>query len=93
MQTYDRTTGDEKDRIKEVLRAITKKPILDGLLLEGVAIGTASTAIAHGLGRLPRGWMLANGATATVAEAAASDNKFLHLIAGSALTNRKIWVF
>lgn len=58
------------------------------------AIGTSETTVAHGLGRVPKGWLLfspQSGAASPV-ETSPPDNFNLYLSASSAVTP-KLWVW
>jgi hypothetical protein len=69
--------------------------ILDGTLLENVAVGTTETLIAHKLGRAIRGYLICNNNTlCTVASTSGTFDKtlFIGLIASSACT-LSLWVF
>lgn len=73
---------------------LSKSIILDGALLENVAVGTAATNVDHKLGRKYRGYFICkNSALATVKDAASvDDSKFITLQA-SVATTVSIWVF
>ena len=68
--------------------------IVLGKSITGQAVGTAQTKIAHGLGHVPKGWIEyspVDGA-ALPKQSAAPDEKYLYLIASSAVTP-SIWVW
>jgi hypothetical protein len=70
-------------------------PIVLGKLLTSKAVATAQTTVAHGLGRIPKGWFEVsplNGG-ASVKQSASPDETNLYLIASSAVAAATIWVF
>lgn len=61
--------------------------VAKGARLDGVAVGTSSTAIPHGLGRVPLHWFEVSPANVDRARtAAAPDATYLYLQAPSAIT-------
>jgi hypothetical protein len=80
----------------ELVRAFDQLGVIAlGRLVGPVAVATTSTKIAHGLGRVPQGWIEVspqNGA-AVVKEASAPDATYLYAIAGTAVTAARMWVF
>lgn len=62
--------------------------VAKGARLDGVAVGTSSTAIPHGLGRVPLHWFEVSPASADRARQATTpnDSQYLYLIAPSAIT-------
>lgn len=80
----------------ELVRAFEQLgPIVLGRHIGPIAVGTASTKQAHGLGRVPLGFIEVspqNGA-AVVKKAAAPDATYVYLIASSAVTAAEIWVY
>lgn len=68
-------------------------PFLDGARMTSVVIAGSSTRVAHGLGRVPLGFLiLKRNANQNVWEASAADSRFLNLQAGGAVTV-DLWVF
>ena len=69
--------------------------ILDGTLVEDVAVGTSETLVAHKLGRPIRGYFVCkNNTLCTVANTSGTFDKtlFIGLVASSACT-LSLWVF
>ncbi len=78
-----------------VFDAITSKQILDGLLLTNISLtGSATTSVAHGLGKEPRGWIIVgrNAASDVYEVASPTPNAILNL-AASADVVVNLWVF
>lgn len=75
---------------RRVFQGIAKQPLTDARLIKDVAIGTASTKVAHGLGRIPSGWLVvdttADSRVFRDATATSELNSFLHLRATTAGT-------
>jgi len=86
-----------QDVLTEVLLPITNSPIIDGVLTDSQSVTTSFQNLAHGLGRLPVGWVVvAPNADARVWEDSAANNpdptKFIRVKASAAVTC-KFWVF
>ena len=82
--------------VQDAMRAATdanaENPLLDGVLLNTVSVGTTATRIAHKLARQPLGWILTDQDTAATVRRSAWDKKHLTLIA-SAACKVSLWVF
>jgi hypothetical protein len=81
--------------VKDFTRQLEKNPLMDGLILSDIVIGTTATDIQHGLGRPFRGWfIIRKNDTATVREDTTQTNEkyYLTLIASSS-TTVSIYVF
>lgn len=100
-----RITGiaPELNRLQEVfaqpLDRLARLPLLDGMLIEGqVLTAAAVTKVQHGLGRKPRGWLLAraNAETALydkIDESTTYDlTRVLPIYSANAVTV-SLWVF
>jgi hypothetical protein len=105
MQHFDRIQTDDsllnriQDRIKSVVNAIAGREIIDGRIIT-TAITAVGGSVAHGLGRIPNGWIVLNGipndfVTANaIQETNAPDKNFLYLIALTQnIPSAKLWVF
>lgn len=98
----DLTTDDPKlkpvlDRLKEVVRVLGTKQILDGQLLENLSILPFGVGyinvIPHKLGRIPNGYFLVKELPgANVGQHKESDESFLYLRATGTSTV-SLWVF
>jgi hypothetical protein len=92
------STSQELNRIQTNIQTVTdniiRSDILDGRLIQNVAIGTTATNVAHGLNRRYKGWIVVDNNTACTLRSATSSlpNQFLSLIASSACTI-SLWVF
>lgn len=47
-----------QDRVRKVLDVVTKKPALDHLIVENVALSSGANRVSHGLGRPLLGWTI-----------------------------------
>ena len=70
-------------------------PIVMGKMVGPVAVATTSTKVAHGLGRVPIGFVEVSPADGSerVLNAAEPDATFLYLVADIATTVSRVWVF
>lgn len=100
MQTFEKiphqddTISRLQDRIKAVLSAIIRKPILDGILTEAANITPTGAQITHKLGRKPRGFVPVSGPADVVFSYKTADEKFLYLQTNTlTLNNQQFWVF
>lgn len=69
-------------------------PFLDGILKEGVVLGAGAEAtIYHGLGRVPRGWLVTRALVAAVAlhEHSRDDTKIVLSSANAGTAD--IWIY
>lgn len=73
------------DRIAEIV-------ILDGLVLKNVPIGTSSTAVNHGLGRIPEGYVITGKTGLGDIYSTARDSKTLTLIS-SVTVFCDLWIY
>jgi hypothetical protein len=88
----DRALAFVQDATRGALASITDGTILDGVLLESVAIVTTGTAIDHTLGRQPRGWKVVDvDAAATIYRSAWSETTLT--LVPSADCTVSLWVF
>ena len=82
-----------QQNIKKFAKVLEDNPLLDGRLLEDVALNAAAnTDINHGLGRVPRGWILTDQSAAATVYRVAWTTTTLTLLASGA-TTVDIWVF
>lgn len=92
--------GDEdnfraQSNVENALNGLRSSLILDGTLIEDVAVGTTETLIAHKLQRPIRGYIIVKNNTLTAVAATSgtfNKNLFLGLIASSACTV-SLWIF
>lgn len=94
----DEVTGSIKRLQDSVIRAVnplTSLPILDGILVGPVTLGTTFAPVSHGLGRQYLGWFVArNNALATVCEDFTAANQSITIsMKASAAATVYLWVF
>jgi hypothetical protein len=81
-------------RIKRVFNTLLRVPLLDGRLISGIQLSAGvQTPVAHGLGRLPLGYLVVGRDAALVPfEPATRDELYLYLesAVGGSLS---LWVF
>lgn len=81
-------------QIKALTDVLSQIIILQGRLIEDVAVATSATRIEHGLNREPKGWIVVDNDTASTIHSStdALPKLYLSLIASSASTI-SLWVF
>lgn len=97
LQFEDDKLSRQFDAITEWARPVTNSAILDGVLVEQIALGAGTvTQVQHMLGRVPRGWaVVRRSADARVwdaPEGSPASDKLLALRANAAVTV-SLWVF
>lgn len=95
IKTDDAELNKLQDRLEEYFRSFDFSSILDGHLLEDVALVNGSTTtVPHGLGRVPKGLILVKSDPFTdVQEDSEADRNFLYLQATTADSTISLWVF
>jgi hypothetical protein len=85
-----------QDRLLKVLSALLRLPLLDGQLVEDLALTSGLNNLNHGLGRSLRGYLVVR-ASADVRlwddDAASSAPQLFHRIQASAPATVTLWVF
>lgn len=86
-----------QDSVIASVNPLLLTPVVDGRIITGVSIANTATAVNHGLGRLPLGWVVitkdtANHVFEATADRLARTDKHLRLTA-SATTIVDLWVF
>lgn len=85
-----------QDNCEQTFSRLTNKQILDGVLLEDVALTTAASNISHGLGRPVTGYMvIKKNANAVVYDNESTNTKktqFL-ILRASATVIVSLWIF
>ena len=86
-----------QENVEQVLTPILNSPIIDGVLVKDVDVGTSDTVVNHKLGRSPLGWIIVKrNENAVIYESATTNNnrdKVLILKASSATTDTYFWIF
>jgi hypothetical protein len=94
-------TGDDsadtfQRKAKTVVGSVQDSPILNGVLKENISLTTVTTAVPHGLGRTPKGFIVVDCTVAVdVARDAASsvDRTVFIPLAASVATTVSLWIF
>lgn len=81
-----------QENVGDVFRQIGNCPFITGNYVPAQAIGTGATRVAHGLGRVPQGWIVTNKTANSNVWLASLDANYLSLQA-SANCNIDLWVF
>jgi hypothetical protein len=83
-----------QERLQEFFVPLVNNPMLDGLLLTNINVGTSETKVEHQLRRAPIGWIIVNkSANADVWQSSGALNTaFLNLQASAPVTI-SLWVF
>ena len=86
-----------QENVEQVLTPILNSPVIDGVLIKDIDVGTTDTIVNHKLGRTPLGWIVVKrNENAVIYESATTNNnrdKFLILKASSATTDTYFWIF
>jgi len=91
--TEDADLNRVQDRIANALSPVFAARVVDGRLVESVALTTSAQSIAHGLDRAGVKWIVVSpDADARVWQTQAADSRFVYLQA-SAAVNVNLWVF
>jgi hypothetical protein len=90
------TTDQFQREAAEIFKGMGKREILQGILLTSLSIGTSTTKVSHGLGRVPLGFIVvdktANSDIYRDGTVTTERDLFLHLKATTA-TTISLWVF
>jgi len=93
VSTKDPTVFMLQSAIETAFRSLDKVPILDGRLVEGIAISTTELALPHGLKRKPKGFIVVDvDNNCLVHRSSESTDRYLYLT-GSRVANISVWVF
>lgn len=100
METFKQIhTGDGdlnrvQDNITQFSTPISKLLLLDGVLLEDVALTSSETQVPHKLNRAPNGWIIVKKNAAQDVYESGTDvqNRFLSLTASGTVTV-SLWIF
>ncbi len=89
-----RSAGGRLPEFDRLLNYLSAQAILNGALIEDIALGTTEVKVAHKLGRAYTGWFPVNlNANAVIYVSSTTlPNQFLNLKASASCT-ASIWVF
>ena len=86
-----------QSNVNTAVRQIANSPIIDGVLIKNIDVGTTDTVINHKLGREPLGWIIVrkNEAWEIYESTTVNNNrdKFLLLRGSTATTDTNFWIF
>ncbi len=86
-----------QSNVNTAVRQIANSPIIDGVLIKNIDVGTTDTVINHKLGREPLGWIIVrkNEAGEIYESTTVNNNrdKFLLLRGSTATTDTNFWIF
>ena len=90
------STDYEKQRIQDnvalVLKQISTKEILDGVLVT-CTVSSSATTVNHTLGRAPQGWIIVDKLAVGDIIRTAWDERTITLVSSAASTPITLWVF
>jgi hypothetical protein len=81
-----------QEYVQATLGPLLQSPLLDGVLISGVALTTAPLEIDHKLGRQPQGWILVSPDAEETVWQVSVDKRTLVLQASGSLTSN-LWIF
>lgn len=84
-----------QEYVGQVLTPIIRCPLIDGVLLKGVALANGTTLVDHKLGREPLGWLVVrvNGTASIFEPDTASKKKTYLTLTSNAAVTVDLWVF
>ena len=86
-----------QSNVNSSVKQIANSPIIDGVLIKNIDVGTTDTVVNHKLGREPLGWIIVrkNEAGEVYESTTVNKNrdKFLLLRGSTATTNTNFWIF
>ena len=86
-----------QSNVNSAVKQIANSPIIDGVVIEDIDVGTADTVVNHKLGREPLGWIIVrkNEAGEVYESTTVNNNrdKFLLLRGSTATTDTNFWIF
>ena len=95
----NRDVTQTQSNVNSSVKQIANSPIIDGVLIKNIDVGTTDTVINHKLGREPLGWIIVrkNEAGEIYESTTVNNNrdKFLLLKAstGAPSTDTNFWIF
>lgn len=92
LQLDDEKLSRFQGNVQDALQQVTKSPLLDGNLVEGISLVSGSdNLVAHKLGRVPRLWFVVDKNANAVVWRTNWDNKLITLKCDSNV-NVTLWV-
>ena len=86
-----------QSNVNSAVKQIANSPIIDGVVIKEVDVGTVDTVVNHKLGREPLGWIIIrkNEAGEVYESTTVNNNrdKFLLLRWSTATTDTNFWIF
>ncbi len=91
---YDVTDAFQRES-KAAFERLNRVQLLDGRAITGVELSTTPTAISHGLGRIPAGWIITDiNAAATVHRVSTATERTRYLtLTASAICTVNLWIY
>jgi hypothetical protein len=90
--TLPEEVKDLENNVKDVLDQITGIRLLDGRLIQDVALLSGANRIAHVLGRKPQGFIIVNRNSSAIVWQTNIDTLFITLNASANITV-SLWIF
>jgi hypothetical protein len=90
--TLPEEVKDLENNVKDVLDQITGIGLLDGRLIQDVALLSGANRIAHVLGRKPQGFIIVNRNSSAIVWQTNIDTLFITLNASANITV-SLWIF
>jgi hypothetical protein len=72
--------------VREALQGVKRDPLTSFSVRKDVSIATTDTKVAHGMGKIPSGWMLTDKTANAVVWRVAWDDEFVTFRASAAVT-------
>ena len=86
-----------QSNVNTAVKQIANSPIIDGVIVENIDVGTTDTVVNHKLGREPLGWIIVrkNEAGEIYESTTVNNNrdKFQLLRGSTATTDTNFWIF
>ena len=93
----NRDITQTQSNVSSAVKQIANSPIIDGVIIKDINIGTTDTEVNHKLGREPLGWIVIrkNEAGEVFESTTVNKNrdKFLLLRGSAVTTNTNLWIF
>ena len=86
VQSEDRVLNAVQDGLIEFARGVCGFPAIDGVRKQSIAVATTETQIAHGLQRVPQGWIVTDIIGAATVRRTGWDARYITLRASTACT-------